>query len=352
MKNSFWVLIVADLTDNTICLVNPLNQPSTDYLDSLLKDAALTITQLTLHGSNLVVIPPPPSQSNPHTSNSGPLICGYMWCISKKKGLFNIDVKKIRKLANSLKKRFARLPSYPSENLVSTIPKRATLQTRKALAETLLSSISALPLSEAIELVVQHIYLLRSKTPKSNFMGLYQDCKLSVNELRNLFKSYPARAFKIITNNTEADCYPSEEAVYSYYNSKSVHIPINPKIRDLPVKHGPDFCFEPFTREDLETVAKSFEKSAPGRSSVTYADILYCDPDLSIHLALFNKILENNCVPQMWNDFDTLLIPKPMKQGHYDDIHSWRPIALLECQYKFFTAVLSRALHRWCLVND
>ena len=120
-------------------------------------------------------------------------------------------------------------------------------------------------------------------------MGLHQEANLTTSDLRKLYKQKSKRAFQIITQHISADCYPSETSVYDYYNLKSENRPIHPDVGGLPVKQGYPFSFNTITKEQLEATMKSLNKnSTPGRSNITYADILYCDPDLSIHLTLFN----------------------------------------------------------------
>jgi len=354
VKNSSWILIVVNLKDSSIYIMDPMKKPVDSELKEKLVTAADTIAQLALHDKTIKICKAPHSQFNELASNSGPLICGFMEAISHNKSPTEINIEKIRRTCNSLKKRYTRFHTFEGPKISSAIPKGATLETRKHLAHNLISQLSNLPISEACHAITQHIYLLRSKVQKSNYMGLHQESKLSGEDLRKLYKQNSKRAFEIITQNISADVYPKDEDVFEYYSSKSIKKPTHPEVGGLPVSQGPILSFTTFTQDRLlETIKKLCKKkSAPGRSNITYADILYCDPDLSLHTALFNRILETGVIPDAWREFETMLIPKPMKQGNYHDVSSWRPIALLDCQYKLFTAVLASTIHQWCVHNN
>jgi len=71
-----------------------------------------------------------------------------------------------------------------------------------------------------------------------------------------------------------------------------------------------------------------------------------------IHENILNKITESGITPSCWKQNDALLIPKSMKQGHYHEIGSWRPIAILPCCYKLYTSVLCDDLHLWIQENS
>jgi len=353
VNNSYWILIIGDLEDNLIYFMDPMKHQRDQHVENLVSNAAATIVQLTLHEKQLRLIDAPHFQRSSNQNDSGPLICGYMESIANNRSPTEIDIDRIRKICNSLKKRFTRFQQFSGPNTTSSIPNCATRQTRVQLAESLVHQIENLPISEAAEAIVQHTYLLRSKTPKSNYMGLHQELHFSAYDLRKLYKQNSKRAFQIITQHVTADVYPKTEDIFNYYNLKATEKPIHPGIGGLPVNQGPTLSFYSITKEQLISTIKALNKnSAPGRSNITYHDILYCDPELSLHLALFNKILDTGDIPNCWKEFETLLVPKPMKQGHYQDVSSWRPIALLDCQYKLFTAVLASHIHQWCIHNN
>ena len=92
-------------------------------------------------------------------------------------------------------------------------------------------------------------------------------------------------------------------------------------------------------------------KSAPGISNVTYDEINHCDPECAMITLLFNKILEGGSTPIRRKQFYTLMIHKP-KKDPYRDISSWRPIALLDCIYKLFTATITYQINEWTIKND
>jgi len=352
-KNSTWILIVANMDNNSICVMDPTHKVDNEQINPLIRQAAVTITQLALHDKPLISSRPSFFQTSPIASNSGPLVCGYLQAISHNSSPTEINIDKIRRTCNAMKKRYTRSYQINGPSITSAIPTGASLQTRKELANSISSRIHEMNITEALEMISQHTYLLRSKTTKKNYMGLHQETHLTVTELRKLYKINSKRAFNLITQHISADCYPTEEDIFNYYSSKSTELPLHPNVGGLPIKQGPSLSFGQITKEQLMNTFKKLNKSsAPGKSNITYTDMIYCDPDLTMHLTLFNKILESGDIPDAWRKFETMLIPKPMKQGHYNNVSSWRPIALLDCQYKLFTAVLASVIHQWCLQNQ
>ena len=64
------------------------------------------------------------------------------------------------------------------------------------------------------------------------------------------------------------------------------------------------------------------------------------------------KCIITGNIPSAWKSYNTIMIPKPMKPGHYQEVSSWRPIALLDSSYKIFTTALCNQLKKWCDINN
>jgi len=154
IKNSYWVLIAANLSNSTICIMDPMQHPSNQHTDSLIKNAAKTVQQLALHDRYLKICQPPQCQSSDIASNSGPLVCGYFEAIAKGTSPNNIHIDRIRRTCNALKKKFTRTYQFKGPQTTSTIPTKATIETRRSLANNLLSQIQTMPISEAFDTIV------------------------------------------------------------------------------------------------------------------------------------------------------------------------------------------------------
>jgi len=114
----------------------------------------------------------------------------------------------------------------------------------------------------------------------------------------------------------------------------------------LLVKRGVPFEFrEVLSCEVVEALNKA-NNSSSGYSNITHKDMLYCDPVGAIYTKLYNRIINSRVIPESWKEFFTTLLPKPGKQGQYDQVSSWRPIALLECAYKILATLLRDQLNR------
>jgi len=83
-----------------------------------------------------------------------------------------------------------------------------------------------------------------------------------------------------------------------------------------------------------------------------YTSNLHTTPVGAIYTKLYNRIINSRVIPQRWKEFFTTLLPKPGKQGQYDQVSSWRPIALLECAYKILATLLRDQLSRWVVDNE
>ena len=118
------------------------------------------------------------------------------------------------------------------------------------------------------------------------------------------------------------------------------------------VKRGDPFEFREVLSGEVVKALNKANNSSPGYSNITYKDMLYCDPVGAMYTKLYNRVINCRVIPESWKQFFTTLLPKPGKQGHYNEVASWRPIALLECAYKILATLLRDQLNRWILDNE
>jgi len=349
--SSRWALIYCNVSEGNIVFLDPFRNSTEPALLPNVKTTAKLLSQLTLSPIDFTICASGFQRSLISKSeDSGPVICGYMQHIKAGTEPSHIDLRSIRKEIFLISRKLRNANEVPDEIKHSSIPASATLPIRILQAQATLESIMNLGVEEALECFENTIFSSRFKGPRSPFIGikLHDDA----HNLPNLYNKHPKRAFEIITKDNNSDCQPSTEDIEKHFSSRAT-VPItSPLVDSLPVVRGPSFSFRPITTTDIKAILKKSNDSAPGANNITYRDLQYCDPHCIIMEFLLNKILTTQTIPVSWSQYDTLLIPKPMKQGHYNLVSSWRPIALLDCLYKVLTSALCSQLHRWTIANN
>lgn len=107
---------------------------------------------------------------------------------------------------------------------------------------------------------------------------------------------------------------------------------------------------QPITTEEFyKAIGKSFK--APGKSAIPYEVIkLLPNSIINIYIALFNHILIHKHIPDSWKVAHISLLEKDPHNTH--NPLNYRPISLLECQYKIFSAILYNRLHKHIYSNN
>ncbi|EEC12014.1 conserved hypothetical protein, partial [Ixodes scapularis] len=93
---------------------------------------------------------------------------------------------------------------------------------------------------------------------------------------------------------------------------------------------------------ELDAVVKNAKRdTAPGPDGLPYGFYKTFWPDLRLYfLRLVQSLFDNPVWPPSFTESFITLIPKPASRP--DDPSTWRPISLLNCDYKLVAAVLSR----------
>ena len=236
------------------------------------------------------------------------------------------------------------------------------------MAKAILDQLHSMQLNDIQVKFIEYIKeICPIKETGNVFLGDYDRPRESNDmSLRKVYNKTPATAFEKIVNNTIADCCPNEKALHLHYTNKQLQIdnlsectgqcnlPCNNIcILNNLIKTGRTE-FE-FSIPDLKTISEVVGRkkpTAPGRNKITYRDISYSDPEYLITHRIITQCVHTQNIPASWKSYDTTMIPKPMKQGHYSEVSSWRPIALLDSSYKIYTTALCNELKRWCDVNN
>jgi len=120
------------------------------------------------------------------------------------------------------------------------------------------------------------------------------------------------------------------------------HMPKPPPTATLST---PNFSFK-----HLKAVLTTKQPTSPDESKITWKMLKHA-PDHIIHSlsALYHKCYTSNTYPTLWHNGITSLIPKPNIPPTSD---GFRPITLLNVEYKLYTHVLNKALTEWLIVHN
>lgn len=101
-----------------------------------------------------------------------------------------------------------------------------------------------------------------------------------------------------------------------------------------------DALMLPITLEELSTIVRRMKSgSSPGPDGLPTEFYKTFWPELGpILVKLFNRFLSTGDLPQSFRESRIVLLPKP--GGNPSEPQSWRPIALLNSDYKLLTSVL------------
>lgn len=98
----------------------------------------------------------------------------------------------------------------------------------------------------------------------------------------------------------------------------------------------------PITQKEIMTAIES-AKSGPGGYMAKFYKILKKEIVKQFQL-LTNNILEGETIPNTWQEAITSIIPK--EKQDIPDVKSFRPISLLNVDYKLFTKVIAERLKK------
>lgn len=193
-----------------------------------------------------------------------------------------------------------------------------------------------------------------SKKYKSTLNNYYKKFKQDkVNKLRKLRKGHPKEYWKIINENKQPEnikC-PLDKLVTHFTNINQVEEENNNNPQ-TPETETNDSINGPITQNEIEKVIKTLKNNkACGLDSIVNEHIKSTASILMpTYIIFFNIILDTGIVPESW----TVGVIKPIykKNGEVTDPSNYRPITLLSCFGKLFTAIINNRLTSYAEENN
>jgi len=170
-------------------------------------------------------------------------------------------------------------------------------------------------------------------------------------KLRRTYKTHPRKAVRHIIPDAITDQNPTSLLLQTHFNniftlSTSNPTPIEYFITRYNIKftQTPIGITQPFEVDEITDYLNGRPNTSPGHENISFSEWRKLNPH--ILAGLFNSIAQHRQVPNNWQSFRTVMIPKPQK-ADYTKVEAWRPIALLPTSYKILSGVLSKRLSPW-----
>ena len=168
--------------------------------------------------------------------------------------------------------------------------------------------------------------------------------KNNETRLRNMHNKRPKDYWKILNSvkNRTTKEMPDAEIFYDYF--KDCNLPnYDPEdISDIPTNN--EYLNSPITSAEIEKCISCLKNSkSPGTDCILNEYIKSTKGILlPLYEQLFNTILNTGIIPTAW--VEGIIIPLYKNKGDTLDVNNYRPITLLSCLGKLFTAVLNNRL--------
>ena len=174
----------------------------------------------------------------------------------------------------------------------------------------------------------------------------------TVSKLRSIKTSNPKEFWKIINSaDKKSSQVPPLDELHKFFknlnSSDDNQMPLNEE-------HGRECMHEineelnqPILSEEISAELKKLKNNkSPGQDNILNEHIKNtADIFLQIYAHLFNRILDTGIVPDSWAVGDILPIYK--NKGSINLPENYRPISLLSCLGKLFTAILNNRLNKY-----
>ena len=180
--------------------------------------------------------------------------------------------------------------------------------------------------------------------------------KRKQNKLRYMAKHEPKEYWKFLNSlkrKTKADS-PSVDSFHDYFKdlySCNTATDIDHEIQ-FDFENAEESLNRPFTSEEIQKcIGKLKNSKSPGFDNILNEHIkLTKDLMTPMYVTLFNVVLNTGNIPEKW--LIGKIKPIYKNKGDILDPENYRPISLLSCLGKLFTALLSERLNTYLEEND
>lgn len=191
------------------------------------------------------------------------------------------------------------------------------------------------------------------KTLRKHFMSFKRN---NVNKIRNIKKSNPKAYWKVLCGKTKTNVSAELSELYQFFKNVNSGESIN--LQDT--NEDPNFINEELntdiTLKEIENAVKLLKTGkACGVDEILNEHIKNTFPLMKhVYVKLFNIVFNHGIIPDNW----TIGVINPIfkNKGSSLDPSNYRPITLLSCLGKLFTAVLNNRLQNYAskheLINE
>ena len=196
------------------------------------------------------------------------------------------------------------------------------------------------------------------KSTMNKYISQYKHTQQT--KLRNMHKKSPKDYWKYLNslNKSKKTKTPPIESLHDFFQElNSAQIPedddaIDGILNGINLNDDDQFLNTPITPAEILKCIQTLKNSkAPGSDEVLNEYIKYTKLQLlPIYVRLFNLVLNTGIIPEKW--VEGMIMPIYKNKGDPMNPENYRPITLLSCLGKLFTAVLNERLNKFLNYNS
>ncbi len=178
---------------------------------------------------------------------------------------------------------------------------------------------------------------------------------IAARRIQTLYRLSKKRAARQILNDNNTVYSGTKDQANEYFTTTFSSNPIDIEEvleslnRHVPSADEDPSIMEPMSEKVIKDKLKNMSNSAPGKDRVEYRHLRQVDPNCKVLTSIFNRCLTQKQIPSAWKISTTILI---YKKANSDDPSNFRPIALMSCLYKLFTAILASRATNFAINNN
>ncbi len=178
---------------------------------------------------------------------------------------------------------------------------------------------------------------------------------IAARRIQTLYRLSKKRAARQILNDNNTVYSGTKDQANEYFtttfssNLIDIEEVLESLNRHVPSADEDPSIMEPMSEKVLKDTLKNMSNSAPGKDRVEYRHLRQVDPNCKVLTSIFNRCLTQKQIPSAWKISTTILI---YKKANSDDPSNFRPIALMSCLYKLFTAILASRATNFAIDNN